>query len=523
MSQTERAMQSSTSTASPDKSGKVILRAEGLCKSFGGLVLNDISLELRQGEVVLLRGENGSGKTTLLNILTGNLEPDKGDITVEINGGKETFSFPRPWWKELNPFDHFTPERLAWEGIGRVWQDIRLFTTMNTCDNVTVSSENRNGENPASIFNLGTYRLEKKNDKAASERLEKLGLGDRLDSSCDMISLGQMKRVAVARAIQAGAKVLFLDEPLSGLDGDGIEEVTGYLKTLVEEHAITLVIVEHSFNIPRVLGLVKKVWTLSPVFSNTGEKEGYKLDKTDPHDLFTEENKGINALKQLLIELAAGQKIDEPLLPNGARLSIAPFINNPESILEIKDLLIERGIRTIPENDPQLPIADKKKISFTLNKGQIALLEAPNGWGKSTLLDAIAGVGNNDTKIETGSIVFKGKNITSLQTHQIAKMGISYLRANHPAFFSLSIKKQMRLKRSGNSVFNGYLNENRKGNKLSGGEKQKLLIDLLPDAGIYLLDEPMIGLDDKAIEIMKEQIVKIVIAGKTVLITLPRS
>jgi ABC-type multidrug transport system ATPase subunit len=67
------------------------------------------------------------------------------------------------------------------------------------------------------------------------------------------------------------------------------------------------------------------------------------------------------------------------------------------------------------------------------------------------------------------------------------------------------------------------LNENRKGNKLSGGEKQKLLIDLLPDAGIYLLDEPMIGLDDKAIEIMKEQIVKIVIAGKTVLITLPRS
>ena len=115
------------------KKDHTVLSVKGLKKSFGGqVILDDISLDLKRGEVVLLRGENGSGKTTLVNILTGNLEPDKGEIHLHINGNKELFSWPRRWWKEVNPFDHFTPERLVWEGVGRVWQDIRLFPTMST-------------------------------------------------------------------------------------------------------------------------------------------------------------------------------------------------------------------------------------------------------------------------------------------------------------------------------------------------------------------------------------------------------
>src|SRR3990172_6371399 len=126
----------------------VVLSVRGLRKAFGGqVVLDDISLDLRQGEVILLKGENGSGKTTLLNILTGNLEPDIGNINVSINGSKETFKFPKPWWMELNPFDHFTPERLAWEGVGRLWQDIRLFPTMTTLDNVAIATPRQKGEN----------------------------------------------------------------------------------------------------------------------------------------------------------------------------------------------------------------------------------------------------------------------------------------------------------------------------------------------------------------------------------------
>lgn len=495
-------------------SKNIVLSVTGLRKSFGGqMVLNNISLSLRRGEVVLLRGENGSGKTTLLNILTGNLEPDKGVIKIHINGNEEKFEFPRPWWKELNPFDHFSPERLAWEGIGRVWQDIRLFPTMNTLDNVSVASANRTGENPALAFSPGTYRREKENKQAASEWLEKLGIGDRGDSSCDKISLGQMKRVAIARAIQAGAKVLFLDEPLSGLDDKGIAEVTGYLKTLVENHAITLVIVEHSFNIPRVIGFVDTVWTLS---KEGKTEEGYKLSVSAPHTLAAENEKGHNALHDLLREIAAGHGvIDSKDLPGGARITTACASNDTDTILEVRGLKVKRGIRTIFGRNPDSPSTDQEGLSLTLRKRQISILEAPNGWGKSTLLDAIAGVHNSNLEIMEGNIMFKGKEIKSLQPHQIARMRISYLRANQRAFSSLKIKDQMKLRRSGNSVFNGAIDENCKGNSLSGGEKQKLLIDLLPDADVYLLDEPMIGLDDEAIKKLKKRILKMVRDEKT--------
>lgn len=504
------------------KIDRVVLSAKGLYKAFGGqVVLNNVSLALHHGEVVLLIGDNGSGKTTLLNILTGNLEPDKGEIHVAINGTKEAFTFPRQWWKELNPFDHFTPERLAWKSVGRVWQDIRLFPTMKAVDNITVAATNGIGENPFRSFLPNTYRIDKENKKAAAKWLDMLGLGDRIDSSCDKISLGQMKRVAIARAIQAGAKVLFLDEPLSGLDEKGITEVVQYLQTLVKDHAVTLVIVEHSFNIPRVIGLVDKVWSLS---KDNNSLQGYKLSITEPNTIKTGNTNGQNTLHDLLKELAGSNGIVKSAeLPGGARLTTIHASNDDINILEIKNLKVKRGIRTIFASDTDSPSNDRDGLSLTLKKGQISILEAPNGWGKSSLLDAIAGVHNNSLKISEGNILFKGKAITSFQTHQIARMGLSYLRANQQAFASLKIKEQMKLKHSSNHVFDGYLDKDRKGNSLSGGEKQKLLIDLLPDADVYLLDEPMIGLDEDSIAKIKNNLIKMFEKNKTILITLPRS
>ena len=139
-----------------------VLSVNSLRKSFGGqVVLDDISFELRQGEVVLLLGENGSGKTTLLNILTGNLEPDRGEIHISLNGTNEVFGWPRRWWQNINPFDHFTPERIAWEGIGRVWQDIRLFPTMTVLDNVSLAYQSQSEENPViALLRLGRFNKE---------------------------------------------------------------------------------------------------------------------------------------------------------------------------------------------------------------------------------------------------------------------------------------------------------------------------------------------------------------------------
>jgi len=499
---------------------KVVLSARHLHKAFGGqIVLNNVSLNLHQGEIVLLRGENGSGKTTLLNILTGNLEPDKGSIHVSINGTKEAFTFPRQWWKELNPFDHFTPERVAREGIGRVWQGIRLFPTMTTKDNIVIASTNGTGENPVMAFLPSTYRIEKENRKAAVQWLTMLGIGHKQNKPCDEISLGEMKRVAIGRAIRAGAKILLLDEPLSGLDGTGITMIVNHLKALVKDHAITLVIVEHSFNIPNLIKIVDTVWSLSKSSEN---QDGYRLSISEPSKITLEKEATHYTLHAFLEDLVEnnGQIIEEKL-PGGAKIKTLRTLNNSESILEIQKLKVKRGIVSLFEDEDNSKSNGCNGLSLTLKRGQISILEAPNGWGKSSLLDSIVGLRNNNLEVSNGDIFFKERNITKLQTHQIARMGLAYLRANQQVFASLKIKEQMKLKHSSNHVFDGFLNGDSKGSSLSGGEKQKLLIDLLPEADLYLLDEPMIGLDEQAINAMKKNIIDMIKRQKTIIITIP--
>jgi len=127
----------------------IMLSMENIYKQFGGnVVLDDVSAVLKKGEMVLLRGNNGSGKTALVNILTGNLEPDRGTIFYSANGHQEQFVFPRPWWKSLNPKDHFVPERVARQGVVRAWQDIRLFQSQDLITNLAVASPFHPGENP---------------------------------------------------------------------------------------------------------------------------------------------------------------------------------------------------------------------------------------------------------------------------------------------------------------------------------------------------------------------------------------
>ena len=215
---------------------RVLMRARNLRKRFGGhTVLDSIDLELRQGEVVLLRGENGAGKTTLLNILTGNLEPDAGEISYLSNGGPRTYRFPRRWWEELNPFDHFTPEFVAREGVGRTWQDIRLFQAHSLRDNIAVSVLDQPGENP--IHAVCSPRLVRRREIEVGEKadaiLERFGLRERAGSSADRVSLGQSKRVAIGRALASHARIIFLDEPFAGLDRQGIRGVLEILASLV--------------------------------------------------------------------------------------------------------------------------------------------------------------------------------------------------------------------------------------------------------------------------------------------------
>jgi branched-chain amino acid transport system permease protein len=217
-------------------SGQTRLKAIGITLAFGGhTVLQEVDLEIASGQIALLRGANGSGKTTLLNVLSGFLRPDSGVATLETT------------YEALDVLNE-TPDRLARIGIARLWQDVRLFSSMTVLENVMVASPNAVALNPLSAL-FQPERIKRQEQTFRTQAmfwLEMVGIADRAGSSGDQLSLGQAKRVAIARALQTGAKVLLLDEPLSGLDSESLPRLVEDLSRIAETTKRAMLIVEHN-------------------------------------------------------------------------------------------------------------------------------------------------------------------------------------------------------------------------------------------------------------------------------------
>lgn len=501
-------------TPSEEVRSSVIMWTEGLSKSFGGQkVLDGISLQLRRGEVVLLRGDNGSGKTTLLNILSGNLEPDAGTLELSADGSEERFTFPRHWWETLNPFDHFTPERVAREGVGRTWQEIRLFPTLNLHDNIAVATPGQIGENPllALLKNTAVRKQEAANLSGTRDMLAQLGLGSRIQASADRISLGQSKRVAISRAVRAGGQILFLDEPLAGLDGAGINHVLDMLGALVRDHNVTLVIVEHVFNIPLLLNRATTVWTL---------KRGH-IEVQTPEAVQEEVESDANSgLRAWMTQLAGPSgHIRDWSVAGGAVFSvITPSDEHRgEPVLEVNEVVVRRGNRLIIGNETEGRV---EGLSFILREGEILVLQAPNGWGKSTLLEAVAGL----LPISSGEVRIWGRPIQSLPPWSRVKLGLTLLRSRDHSFPGLTVSEALHL--TGHVELPESLHHllGRKMSDLSGGEKQKMAIyaALKKDRPrVRLFDEPLSMLDRASIHQLRDVLKPGV--GEALLIAVPGS
>lgn len=475
--------------------GPILLRAQGLKKRFGGqIVLDGVDLELRQGEVVLLRGENGSGKTTLLNMFTGNLEPDFGTIHYLADNTPRSYTFPRRWWQELNPFDHFTPEFVAREGVCRTWQDVRLFKTQTLSDNLAVAEPGHPGENPliALLSPRRASRREEVINRDAHALLARLGLDGREESSADKISLGQTKRVAIARALAAGARILFLDEPLAGLDGQGISDVLDLLKELVREHRVTLVIVEHVFNQSHLRDLVTTNWLLKDGAIQRTDGNGEHQDVRCFHSAVSTETLVKRPSWFALLSGRDAEILDEPL-PRGALFT---RIRRPEHfrgtstpILEIRNLIVRRGSRAVIGMDDTGSLSG---FDLTLFQGEVAILFAPNGWGKSTLLASISGLIPSDS----GSIVFDGKLLDGLSVSERFHLGLRALPSNHQLFPSLLVKDVMRLVGCNHTVHDLGGLSNRNCSSLSGGERKRIALAAMTGGTVGLYDEPFSALDE---------------------------
>jgi len=485
--------------ASSSKAGRVLMSVEGLRKDFGGQpVLDNIELSLHEGEIVLLQGVNGSAKTTLLNILTGNLAPDAGTIHLSVNGNEEVFHFPRRSWQDMNVFDRFTPEHFACKGVGREWQDIRLFSSQNLRDNLAVAAPRHVGENPLAVL----FRREavKENEhhacSEASVALDKLGLHDREGSSADKVSLGQAKRAAIARAVQAGARILFLDEPLAGLDEAGTEQVLEMLKDLADRQRLTLVIVEHVFNVSKILEFATSAWTLKNGSLSVESAATVKMQLA---------GLSIGPVAEIQKRLPPGAVLAQKTSLNGADLLI--FSRNKRTddppLLEVKELVVYRGNRLVLGSRDEL--GNIHGISFALHRGDTGLMLAANGHGKTTLAESLAGL----VKIASGQIRFDGVPIEQMPVWERAVRGLLFLPARNHTFADLSVAESLKLAGINDCPQSLKLLLHRRVSQLSLGEKQRLAFECALRKKNYILgvlDEPFSALDGANVQALFEHI-----------------
>ncbi len=486
-----------TSTTLRNASSSVLLRAEHLTKQFGcQTVLDNISLQLKSGEVVLLEGANGSGKTTLLNILTGHLRPDSGTIKLCLAGQSKSFHFSRWGWLR-----RFLPERLARLGIGRTWQDLRLFKTQSLQDNIAVATPEQRGENPLWVLLRGgqVKRQETQIQQQAKDWLAEFGLADRAAATADQLSLGQAKRVAIARAVQSGAKVLFLDEPLAGLDASGVAEVMDLLERLVQQ-GMTIVIVEHPCNQEAIRRIATTIWQL----------QNGQLKVITPQ---LEDSTVLKEPHQASLMPSRLQR-----LQGGCTFAQIRPAYSASPLLEIRDLVVYQGQRLVighPQAEGHL-----QGLSLNLQEGEIGVLHAPNGWGKTTLLEAIAGL----RPIAQGEILWRGQPIHHLPAWQRQQLGLTYLPARDNTFPSLTVHEALELAQvtSVPDTLRPFLKQRIA--CLSGGEQQQVAIACALFGQSFhcaLLDEPFFALDQAAADQLRQMLTRS-LGDRTLLLTTPQ-
>jgi branched-chain amino acid transport system ATP-binding protein len=223
-----------------------ILDAQNVRKEFGGLVAtNNVDFTIPRGAVVSLIGPNGAGKTTFFNMLTGVYKPTAGRIVFD---GTDVTGKP--------------PHAITERGIGRTFQNIRLFQNMTALENVLVGMHSRlRGGILGSI--VGTPRI-RKEEAGAAERARELlvysGLRNKDDEIARNLSYGDQRRLEVARALATRPKLLLLDEPTAGMNPQETADFTEFVEKLRSEEKLTVLLIEHDMRV--VMGVSDRVTVL---------------------------------------------------------------------------------------------------------------------------------------------------------------------------------------------------------------------------------------------------------------------
>ena len=453
-----------------------VIEMREITKIFGEFVANDkINLELRKGEIHALLGENGAGKSTLMNMLAGLLEPTSGEIVV--NGKSEKLD---------------SPSKAASLGIGMVHQHFMLVEAFTVAENIILGSE---------VTNKGVLDLKKANADIL-ELSERYGLAVDPTAKVEDISVGAQQRVEILKTLYRGADILIFDEPTAVLTPAEILELMEIMKTLVKEGK-SIILITHKLDEIRAVA-----------------------------DRVTVIRRG-KSIQTVGIEGATNKDLAEMMVGRSVSFVTEKEEAQPkEVVLQISDLVVNenRGVPAV------------KELSLDVRAGEIVGIAGIDGNGQSELIQAITGlrkVKSGSIKIKGQEVVgLSPRKITEMNVSHVPED-----RHRDGLVLEMMLSENIALQTYYKEPLskNGVLNYNqinsyarklmeefdvRAANEivpasaLSGGNQQKAIIarevDRNPD--LLIVSQPTRGLDVGAIEYIHKRLIAERDKGKAVLV-----
>ena len=245
-----------------------VLHLENVTMQFGGVVaVNNLNLDINQGEIVALIGPNGAGKTTAFNCVTGVYEPTNGKI--DFLGETIVENFPHGKMKKIYAGENLgmyskvvshTPDVITYKGIARTFQNIRLFSKLSVFENVLIAKHMRAKQN----FFSAALHLNRAEEKRMREEslalLEEQGLDKYKDDVAGSLPYGLQRRLEIARALATDPRLLLLDEPAAGMNPQETLELAAFISEIRDKYKLSIFLVEHHMDL--VMNISDRIYVL---------------------------------------------------------------------------------------------------------------------------------------------------------------------------------------------------------------------------------------------------------------------
>ena len=471
-------------------SGEPALSVRDVTKRFGEVVANaSVSLDAYAGEVHCLLGENGAGKSTLIAMLAGLQQPDDGSIEVEGL-----------------PCELRSPAVAHEQGIGVVYQHSKLIPTMSVIDNLMLTQHRG-------------FWLDRATARTHLEELSALrGAVVDPDQRVSELGLGQQQQLEIVTVMQAGPRVLVLDEPTSMLSARGITELMESIRRLTAS-GVAVIFVTHKLD--EALALGDRITVL---------REGKVVHRFDGAALRQE---GEDQAAALILAAMFGETVNVQ-----GDSGPEPSDVGRRARLEERETLILESVSTRAAHEGT-PIKD---VSLKIYAGEIVGVAGIDGHGQRHLAEVVAGQRMPDR----GTVTLDGQNLTRLSIRQRQRLGVRYVtddRLREGIVGSFSVALNLLLKRIGERPFwrLGRMNRDAVGahamklieqygirasspaaaaGTLSGGNIQKILLarELAGEPRVVVFHKPSYGLDLKTVRLVRDEIRRLAQNGAAVLL-----